>query len=93
MKNSTFKKFTIEDIDRPDSDLKRIFLQKEEVIDSPLPCHKQGPAFNSSGYGKKIPTPYKIHFEGKLYRIYVSVFGNAGSAWIQTKQHGKIIIE
>lgn len=38
-----------------------------------------------SGYGAKLPSQYKISFNGKSYRLYHTCYGNASSAWFKVK--------
>ena len=45
-----------------------------------------------TGYGKKLTSDYKIKFEGKDYRIYVTIYSNAGSSWIKCKKYGQVFI-
>ena len=52
------------------------------LIDAPLSWHKLGLRETASGFGKKLTTRYKIAHKDRLYRVYATVFGNAGSAFI-----------
>ena len=36
----------------------------------------------ATGYGKKIPTSWKLHYSGKLRRIYQDVYSNSGVSYI-----------
>lgn len=36
----------------------------------------------ATGYGKKIPTSWKVHYLGKLRRIYQDVYSNSGVSYI-----------
>lgn len=36
----------------------------------------------ASGYGAKIPTSVSVFFQNRWRRVYVTTYGNAGSAWI-----------
>lgn len=36
----------------------------------------------STGYGKKIPTSWKVRYLGKLRRIYQDVYSNSGVSYI-----------
>lgn len=53
-----------------------------EVIDAPLWWHTRGLRQTTSGYGKKLTTPYKVHHNGKLRRVYCSCFSNVGTLYI-----------
>ena len=50
-----------------------------------LPWQKMGLTQTSTGYGKKLTSRYKILFEGKLRRVYITQFSNSGSAWFLYK--------
>ena len=52
------------------------------VTDSPLWWHEQGLQYTATGYGKRIPSRFKVYFEGKWRRVYVTQYSNVGSAWI-----------
>lgn len=57
----------------------------QDLVFSPLPWQKRGLQKTASGYGAKIESEYKLSFNGKLYRIYHSCYGNSSSAWIVSK--------
>lgn len=57
----------------------------EQLIDDPLDWQKRGLQQTSSGYGRKLTSRYKINFEGKLYRLYVTIYSNAGSTWFRVR--------
>lgn len=65
----------------------KIFLTNyhEDLIDAPLWWHKQGLQQTASGYGRKLTQRYKISFNGKEYRLYTTIFSNAGSTWFKVK--------
>lgn len=70
------------------ADVKReqfIYASKEDLVYAPLPWQKLGLQQTASGYGNKLTSPYKICFEGRLYRLYVTCFSNAGSTWFVAK--------
>jgi len=48
----------------------------------PLDWQKRGLSYTASGYGAKIPTEYKIYFEGRWRRVYVAQYSNNGRAYI-----------
>jgi len=41
-----------------------------------------GLSFTVSGYGKRIPTPTMVRYQGKWRRVYVCCFSNSGTAYI-----------
>ena len=54
-----------------------------EVIKRPLPWHLQGLQQTASGYGKKLTSDRCVKLlGGQVRRVYITQFGNAGSAWI-----------
>lgn len=62
-----------------------IQADRSELVDAPMWYHKQGLQQTASGYGRKLNSGLKIHFNGKLYRIYVTIFSNAGTSWFTAK--------
>jgi hypothetical protein len=52
-----------------------------DLVDAPLPWQKQGLHQTASGYGKKLTMREKIHYNGRLYRLYCTIFSNNGTAW------------
>lgn len=58
---------------------------KSDLVYCPLPWQKQGLQQTASGYGAKLTSSYKVNFNGKLYRIYHTCYGNASSAWFIAK--------
>lgn len=78
------KLFKNEDVETR-TEYPRIYARVEDLGESLLPWQRLGLQYTASGYGKKIPSPYKINFAGKLYRIYTTIFGGAGSSWFTAK--------
>lgn len=64
-----------------------IFARKGDLIDAPLPWQRMGLSYTASGYGKKIPTAYLIHFDGRKRRIYCTIYSNIGTTWIVYHGH------
>lgn len=79
------KKFTAADVQDLASEFPRIYLDSSELVDAPLWWHLEGLSQTASGYGRKLTTSHKIHYEGKLYRIYATCFSNAASHWFTVK--------
>lgn len=49
----------------------------------PLPWQKAGQQQTASGYGAKLTSTHIVRLpSGKTRRIYITQYGNAGSAWI-----------
>lgn len=46
---------------------------------------KQGISETRTGYGAKLNSGYFIRYEGKPYRIYVTIFSNVGTCWFTYK--------
>lgn len=57
-----------------------------EVFDNPLWWHKEGLTQTASGYGGKLVSRRCVRLpDGKVRRVYVTQWANAGSAWITDK--------
>ena len=56
-----------------------------KVLYRPLEWHLKGLQQTATGYGKKLTTPYKAEYNGKLYRVYCCCFSNNGTLYIQSK--------
>jgi hypothetical protein len=56
-----------------------------EVIDRPLKWQRQGLQETSSGYGRKLTTTKMVKWNGRLYRVYSTIYGNIGTAYIISK--------
>lgn len=54
-------------------------LQAEQYI---LDWQLAGLQKTATGYGKKIPTSWKVRYLGKLRRIYQDVYSNSGVSYI-----------
>jgi hypothetical protein len=54
-----------------------------DIIERPLWWHKRGLSQTASGYGRKLTSSKCVKLpDGRVRRIYVTQFSNAGSAWI-----------
>lgn len=51
---------------------------KEELLE----WQKLGLSFTASGYGKRIPTRYKVKFAGHWRRVFCCQYSNAGTLYI-----------
>jgi hypothetical protein len=57
--------------------------QTFEYVDRPLWWHKQGLQQTATGYGSKLTSSRCVKLsDGRIRRIYVTRYSNAGSAWI-----------
>ena len=43
---------------------------------------KLGLQYTASGYGKKIPTKYKVKINSKWHRVYCIIYSNIGTLYI-----------
>lgn len=74
--------------DFSESDIVRdnhIVTDKSELVHCPTDWQKMGLMETASGYGARLNSGYKISFNGKLYRVYTTIYGNAGSSWFKVK--------
>ena len=53
----------------------------------------QGLSYTASGYGRKIPTRYKVKYNNRWYRVYCCIFSNSGTCYIVTKDKDITIYE
>lgn len=87
--------FTDKDISSWDSSVDghkmyRISADRDELIDAPMWFHLKGLQETRSGYGSRLNSGMKINFNGRLYRLYVTIFSNSGTMWF--KSQGQTII-
>lgn len=55
------------------------------VEDRPLWWQAHGLSYTATGYGRKIPSSRVVTIDGegtRARRVYVTIFSNAGTAWI-----------
>jgi hypothetical protein len=83
------KNFTDQDVVK--SDLDRILANCKELIEAPPEWMKRGLQETASGYGSKLNSGFKISFNGKIYRIYTTIWSNCGTNWFVSKGR-KIIV-
>lgn len=53
-----------------------------DAIYAPMPHHVAGLSYTRSGYGGKIPLPYKVHVAGRDRRVYVMIWSNSGTCYV-----------
>jgi hypothetical protein len=63
----------------------RIYANREDLLSDPLWYHVQGLSQTATGYGAKLTNAYKVFFGGRFYRVYTTIYGNAGSSWFVAK--------
>jgi len=58
-------------------------LTKYELVDRPLWWQKRGLSETATGYGSKLTSSRCVKLpDGKVRRVYITCYSNAGSAWI-----------
>lgn len=55
---------------------------KVEAKDAPLWWQEKGLSYTATGYGRRIPTPHMVRFNGKWRRVYCCVYSNSGTCYI-----------
>jgi hypothetical protein len=60
------------------------YLEGEyEIFDKPLWWHEKGLQQTASGCGKKLTSSKCIRLpDGRVRRVYVTIYSNIGTAWI-----------
>lgn len=80
------REFTEADVQRrTDSQYATLCADRSELVDDAPSRMRAGLQQTASGYGSKLNSGLKIHFAGKLRRIYVTCYSNAGSSWFTVK--------
>ena len=74
------------------TDSHRIYTNTKELVYDPPEWMKFGRRETATGYGAKLNSGLKICFNGRLYRIYITIFSNSGTQWFVAKGR-KIIVE
>lgn len=57
---------------------------------APMAHHKAALSWTASGYGARIPAPIMVTVQNggpRKHRVYVTLYGNAGSAWFNHRGH------
>ena len=78
------KAFTSADIVRH-SNYPRIYAERPELVYDPPKWMQAGLQETATGYGARLNTGLKISFNGKLYRLYCTIYSNNGSVWFKAK--------
>lgn len=79
------KEFTTTDIRNG-----RIYADRSELVYDPPAWMKNGLVESATGYGARLNSGLKIHYNGRLYRVYITIYSNNGTAWF--KANGEKII-
>lgn len=65
-----------------------------EFLYRPLWFHTQGLSETASGYGKRLRSPRCIKLpDGRIRRIYVTIYSNIGTAWIVLDGKRRIVLD
>lgn len=46
---------------------------------------ERGLSFTRTGYGRRIPTTYKVLHNGRWKRVYCQIYSNCGTCYIESK--------
>lgn len=94
-RKTAVKHFTIDDLDNwkgsPSGLAIRVF--KDDLKSKSLDWQRRGLQQTASGYGRKLTSSRMIFFEGRLRRIYITQFSNAGTAWFIYKGEKIVVID
>ena len=60
-------------------------ITEKDLIGCPLDWQVQGRQQTTSGYGNKLVTPYKVHYQGRMRRVYAICHSNVASLYILVK--------
>jgi hypothetical protein len=58
---------------------------------APMRVHALGLMQTSTGYGKRIATATKIHYNGKWHRVYCAIYSNIGTCYIGKLEDNLIV--
>lgn len=67
---------------RLDGRIDAVCTYRVYVKENLLWWQEKGLSFTRSGYGKRIPTPYMVKFNGKWRRVYCCIYSNSGTLYI-----------
>lgn len=68
-----------------------LHLEDLETKHSPLWWQTAGKSYTASGYGRKIPASTMVRIQKHWRRVYVTIYGNAGTAWIVLNGERQIV--
>ena len=69
----------------------RIAADRADLIEAPTEWQKAGLQETASGYGSRLNSGLKINFNGRLYRLYATIWSNSGTLWFRSRGR-KIIV-
>ncbi len=67
---------------RPDGSRDSMWTREVPAKDAPLWWHLKGLSFTAMGYGSRIPSRTMVQVNGRWRRVYVRIYSNAGTAYI-----------
>ena len=67
--------------------------QQVELKEKPLRHHEQGLSYTATGYGKDIPTPHMVLFQGRWRRVYAMIYSNSGTLYLKTNKNERITVQ
>ena len=80
------REFTQADVNTlSDGSYPRIYADRADLISAPLPWQTARIQETRTGYGARLNSGLKIWFEGRAYRLYVTIYGNSGSTWFTVR--------
>jgi hypothetical protein len=53
---------------------------------------EKGLSFTPSGYGRRIPTRYKVQVGGRWRRVYCCIFSNSGTCYIGPSKEWEAVV-
>lgn len=86
MKDYTNADVVADDKGRPTIEVEDM---RRDLLYAPLPWQQQFRPETVSGYGRKLNSGFKIRFNGRTYRVYLTLFAETGSSWFIA--HGRKI--
>ena len=63
----------------------RIRADENDMEFRPPPWMARGLQETRTGYGKRLNSGYMIRYEGREYRVYVTIYSNNGTMWFRVK--------
>jgi hypothetical protein len=82
---------SVEVVNGPDYINDRVEVECKTDITPTMEARIANP-FSSTGYGKNIPTAYKVKYNNRWYRVYSICYSNVSSQYIRTKA-GNLIVD
>jgi ABC-type Na+ transport system ATPase subunit NatA len=75
------RQFTDSDLHNADSKYPALYANRIDLVDSPLQWQVRGLQQTATGYGRRLTMREKIHYNGRLYRLYATCYSNVASVW------------